>query len=280
MSRAGDEPPRMSGSLEGRIPLPDFTSAVRHIERRTACWCCTETLEERIYLDRGQGSLRCYRGAWTPCPRSKPCIACSTGIRERFALDPPDSRNRKPGRCWRSGNSDGRHSPARRIQQACARACPRSVVVSPEFTAPAQVARAEPGSVGRAPRRTQFAVARVVFDSVPSAPIWKRVRRFCFCPARLLGPSGLTGAAALKANRSLTTVANRAGSPSDSVGRLPYWRQIERRPPADAGRANVLTVSNAARRRAVDRTRGTLRHSLTHRAQDNRPHQLRYWTIA
>ena len=44
MSRVGDEPPRMSGSLE-EIPLPDLLQLFGR-RRRTACWCCKRILRK------------------------------------------------------------------------------------------------------------------------------------------------------------------------------------------------------------------------------------------
>ena len=90
MSRVGDEPPRMSGSLE-EIPLPDLLQLFGTSKKNGVLVLQTETLEGRIYLTEGKVRFAAIEGM-DNVPPLKAVYRMLDWHQGQFALDPPDSR--------------------------------------------------------------------------------------------------------------------------------------------------------------------------------------------
>jgi pSer/pThr/pTyr-binding forkhead associated (FHA) protein len=90
MSRVGDEPPRMSGSLE-EIPLPDLLQLFGTSKKNGVLVLQTETLEGRIYLTEGKVRFAVIEGM-DAVPPLKAVYRMLDWHQGQFALDPPDSR--------------------------------------------------------------------------------------------------------------------------------------------------------------------------------------------
>jgi len=90
MSRVGDEPPRMSGSLE-EIPLPDLLQLFGTSKKNGVLVLRTETREGRIYLSDGKVRFATLDGmdGVPPLKAVYRMLDWSKGV---FALDPPDTR--------------------------------------------------------------------------------------------------------------------------------------------------------------------------------------------
>ncbi len=90
MSRVGDEPPRMSGSLE-EIPLPDLLQLFGTSKKNGVLVLQTDTLEGRIYLTEGKVRFAAIEGM-DAVPPLKAVYRMLDWHQGQFALDPPDSR--------------------------------------------------------------------------------------------------------------------------------------------------------------------------------------------
>ena len=90
MSRAGDEPPRMSGSLE-EIPLPDLLQLFGTSKKNGVLVLRTETREGRIYLVEGKVRFATIDGM-DAIPSLKAVYRMLDWHEGMFALDPPDIR--------------------------------------------------------------------------------------------------------------------------------------------------------------------------------------------
>jgi len=90
MSRVGDEPPRMSGSLE-EIPLPDLLQLFGTSKKNGVLVLQTDTQEGRIYLTEGKVRFAVLDGMDT-VPPLKAVYRMLDWHQGQFALDPPDSR--------------------------------------------------------------------------------------------------------------------------------------------------------------------------------------------
>jgi pSer/pThr/pTyr-binding forkhead associated (FHA) protein len=90
MSRVGDEPPRMSGSLE-EIPLPDLLQLFGTSKKNGVLVLRTETREGRIYLAEGKVRFATMEGM-EGVPPLKAVYRMLDWHQGVFALDPPDSR--------------------------------------------------------------------------------------------------------------------------------------------------------------------------------------------
>src|SRR6478609_1653991 len=90
MSRVGDEPPRMSGSLE-EIPLPDLLQLFGTSKKNGVLVLQTETQEGRIYLTEGRVRFAALEGM-EGVPPLKAVYRMLDWHQGQFALDPPDSR--------------------------------------------------------------------------------------------------------------------------------------------------------------------------------------------
>jgi pSer/pThr/pTyr-binding forkhead associated (FHA) protein len=90
MSRAAEEAPRMSGSLE-EIPLPDLLQLFGTSRKNGVLVLRTETREGRIYLAEGKVRFATIDGSENvrPLKAVYRMLEWSTGM---FALDPPDTR--------------------------------------------------------------------------------------------------------------------------------------------------------------------------------------------
>jgi pSer/pThr/pTyr-binding forkhead associated (FHA) protein len=90
MSRAGDEPSRMSGSLE-EIPLPDLLQLFGTSKKNGVLVLRTESREGRIYLAEGRVRFATLDGmdGVPPLKAAYRMLDWHEGV---FALDPPDSR--------------------------------------------------------------------------------------------------------------------------------------------------------------------------------------------
>ncbi len=90
MSRVGDEPPRMSGSLE-EIPLPDLLQLFGTSKKNGVLVLRTESREGRIYLAEGRvrfATLDSMEGV----PPLKAVYRMLDWHEGMFALDPPEAR--------------------------------------------------------------------------------------------------------------------------------------------------------------------------------------------
>ena len=90
MSRVGDEPPRMSGSLE-EIPLPDLLQLFGTSKKNGVLVLRTDTREGRIYLTEGRVRFATLDGPFG-IPPLKAVYRMLDWNRGVFALDPPDTR--------------------------------------------------------------------------------------------------------------------------------------------------------------------------------------------
>src|SRR3954469_1884041 len=90
MSRVGDEPPRMSGSLE-EIPLPDLLQLFGTSKKNGVLVLRTESREGRIYLAEGKVRFATLEGM-EGVPPLKAVYRMLDWHEGVFALDPPDSR--------------------------------------------------------------------------------------------------------------------------------------------------------------------------------------------
>jgi hypothetical protein len=90
MSRVGDEPPRMSGSLE-EIPLPDLLQLFGTSKKNGVLVLQTDTQEGRIYLTEGKVRFAVLEGM-DGVPPLKAVYRMLDWHQGQFALDPPDSR--------------------------------------------------------------------------------------------------------------------------------------------------------------------------------------------
>jgi pSer/pThr/pTyr-binding forkhead associated (FHA) protein len=90
MSRVGDEPPRMSGSLE-EIPLPDLLQLFGTSKKNGVLVLQTDTQEGRIYLTEGKVRFAALEGM-EGVPPLKAVYRMLDWHQGQFALDPPDSR--------------------------------------------------------------------------------------------------------------------------------------------------------------------------------------------
>jgi len=90
MSRVGDEPPRMSGSLE-EIPLPDLLQLFGTSKKNGVLVLQTDTQEGRIYLTDGKVRFAALEGM-DAVPPLKAVYRMLDWHQGQFALDPPDSR--------------------------------------------------------------------------------------------------------------------------------------------------------------------------------------------
>ncbi|HYP97034.1 MAG TPA: DUF4388 domain-containing protein [Polyangiaceae bacterium] len=90
MSRVGDEPPRMSGSLE-EIPLPDLLQLFGTSKKNGVLVLQTDTQEGRIYLTEGKVRFAALEGM-DGVPPLKAVYRMLDWHQGQFALDPPDSR--------------------------------------------------------------------------------------------------------------------------------------------------------------------------------------------
>ena len=90
MSRVGDEPPRMSGSLE-EIPLPDLLQLFGTSKKNGVLVLRTETREGRIYLAEGKVRFATLDGM-DGVPPLKAVYRMLDWHEGVFALDPPDTR--------------------------------------------------------------------------------------------------------------------------------------------------------------------------------------------
>jgi pSer/pThr/pTyr-binding forkhead associated (FHA) protein len=90
MSRVGDEPPRMSGSLE-EIPLPDLLQLFGTSKKNGVLVLQTDTQEGRIYLTEGKVRFAALEGM-DSVPPLKAVYRMLDWAQGQFALDPPDSR--------------------------------------------------------------------------------------------------------------------------------------------------------------------------------------------
>ena len=90
MSRVGDEPPRMSGSLE-EIPLPDLLQLFGTSKKNGVLVLQTDTLEGRIYLTEGKVRFAAIEGM-DAVPPLKAVYRMLDWHQGQFALDPPDAR--------------------------------------------------------------------------------------------------------------------------------------------------------------------------------------------
>ena len=90
MSRVGDEPPRMSGSLE-EIPLPDLLQLFGTSKKNGVLVLQTDALEGRIYLTEGRVRFAGIEGM-DAVPPLKAVYRMLDWHQGQFALDPPDSR--------------------------------------------------------------------------------------------------------------------------------------------------------------------------------------------
>jgi len=90
MSRVGDEPPRMSGSLE-EIPLPDLLQLFGTSKKNGVLVLQTDTLEGRIHLTEGRVRFAMIEGM-DSVPPLKAVYRMLDWHQGQFALDPPDSR--------------------------------------------------------------------------------------------------------------------------------------------------------------------------------------------
>ena len=90
MSRVGDEPPRMSGSLE-EIPLPDLLQLFGTSKKNGVLVLQTDTHEGRIYLTEGKVRFAAIEGM-DSVPPLKAVYRMLDWHQGQFALDPPDSR--------------------------------------------------------------------------------------------------------------------------------------------------------------------------------------------
>jgi len=90
MSRVGDEPPRMSGSLE-EIPLPDLLQLFGTSKKNGVLVLQTDTHEGRIYLTEGKVRFAVIEGM-DSVPPLKAVYRMLDWHQGQFALDPPDSR--------------------------------------------------------------------------------------------------------------------------------------------------------------------------------------------
>ncbi len=90
MSRATEEAPRMSGSLE-EIPLPDLLQLFGTSRKNGVLVLRTETREGRIYLAEGKVRFASIEGAENvqPLKAVYRMLDWNKGV---FALDPPDTR--------------------------------------------------------------------------------------------------------------------------------------------------------------------------------------------
>ena len=90
MSRVGDEPPRMSGSLE-EIPLPDLLQLFGTSKKNGVLVLRTESREGRIYLAEGKVRFATLDGmdGVAPLKAVYRMLDWHEGV---FALDPPDTR--------------------------------------------------------------------------------------------------------------------------------------------------------------------------------------------
>jgi len=90
MSRVGDEPPRMSGSLE-EIPLPDLLQLFGTSKKNGVLVLRTDTREGRIYLAEGRVRFATLEGM-EDAPPLKAVYRMLDWHDGVFALDPPDTR--------------------------------------------------------------------------------------------------------------------------------------------------------------------------------------------
>ncbi|MES1178760.1 MAG: DUF4388 domain-containing protein [Myxococcales bacterium] len=90
MSRVGDEPSRMSGSLE-EIPLPDLLQLFGTSKKNGVLVLRTESREGRIYLAEGRVRFATLDGM-DGVPPLKAVYRMLDWHEGMFALDPPDSR--------------------------------------------------------------------------------------------------------------------------------------------------------------------------------------------
>jgi pSer/pThr/pTyr-binding forkhead associated (FHA) protein len=90
MSRVGEEPPRMSGSLE-EIPLPDLLQLFGTSKKNGVLVLRTETREGRIYLNEGKVRFAVIDGM-EGVPPLKAVYRMLDWHQGMFALDPPDPR--------------------------------------------------------------------------------------------------------------------------------------------------------------------------------------------
>lgn len=89
MSRMGEEPPRMSGSLE-EIPLPDLLQLFGTSKKNGVLVLRTEAREGRIYLAEGKVRFATIEGMDLPPLKAVyRMLDWQLGV---FALDPPDTR--------------------------------------------------------------------------------------------------------------------------------------------------------------------------------------------
>jgi len=90
MSRVGDEPPRMSGSLE-EIPLPDLLQLFGTSKKNGVLVLRTDHREGRIYLTEGRVRFATLDGSdhVPPLKAVYRMLDWHDGV---FALDPPDTR--------------------------------------------------------------------------------------------------------------------------------------------------------------------------------------------
>ena len=90
MSRVGEEPPRMSGSLE-EIPLPDLLQLFGTSKKNGVLVLRTETREGRIYLAEGKVRFATLDGM-DGVPPLKAVYRMLDWHEGMFVLDPPDPR--------------------------------------------------------------------------------------------------------------------------------------------------------------------------------------------
>ena len=90
MSRVGEEPPRMSGSLE-EIPLPDLLQLFGTSKKNGVLVLRTETREGRIYLAEGKVRFATIDGM-DGVPPLKAVYRMLDWHEGMFVLDPPDPR--------------------------------------------------------------------------------------------------------------------------------------------------------------------------------------------
>ena len=90
MSRVGDEPPRMSGSLE-EIPLPDLLQLFGTSKKNGVLVLRTESREGRIYLAEGRVRFATLDSMYG-VPPLKAVYRMLDWHEGMFALDPPEAR--------------------------------------------------------------------------------------------------------------------------------------------------------------------------------------------
>src|SRR5207244_5206915 len=90
MSRVGDEPPRMSGSLE-EIPLPDLLQLFGTSKKNGVLVLRTETREGRIYIAEGRIRFASIEGM-ERVPPLKAVYRMLDWQVGMFDIDPPETR--------------------------------------------------------------------------------------------------------------------------------------------------------------------------------------------